>query len=68
MKRARFLFKIVYVLYVPLWIKYWLKWFESLLGLILFKCKIFPNVSGIRVVLMVHLGGGGGGGGGGGSC
>ncbi len=30
---------ICYVLYVLLWIKYWLMWFESHLVLILFKFK-----------------------------
>ncbi len=38
------------VLYVVLWIKYWLMWFESLLVFILFKCKKRPNISIIRVV------------------
>ncbi len=42
-----------YVLYVLLWIKYWLMWFESLLVFILFKFKKCPNISGIRVV---HVG------------
>ncbi len=41
---------ICYVLYVLLWIKYWLMWFESLLVFILFKFKKRPNISGIRVV------------------
>ncbi len=41
---------ICYVIYVLLWIKYWLKWFESLLVLILFKLKKYPNISGIQVV------------------
>ncbi len=29
----------IYVLYILLWIKYWLMWFESLLVFILFKKK-----------------------------
>ncbi len=41
---------ICYVIYVLLWIKYWLMWFESLLVFILFKFKKRPNISGIRVV------------------
>ncbi len=41
---------ICYVLYVLLWIKYWLMWFESLLVFILFKFKKRSNISGIRVV------------------
>ncbi len=43
---------ICYVIYVLLWIKYWLMWFESLLVFILFKFKKRPNSSGIRVVCM----------------
>ncbi len=45
---------ICYVLYVLLWIKYWLMWFESLLVFILFKFKKRPNISGIRVVVDVQ--------------
>ncbi len=41
---------IFYVLYVLLWIKKILKWFESLLVFILFKFKKRPTISGIRVV------------------
>ncbi len=37
-----------YVLYVLLWIKYWLMWFDSLLVFILFKFKKRPKMSGIR--------------------
>ncbi len=44
-------FKHCYVLYVLLWIKYWLVWFEILLVFILFKFKKHPNISGIRVVI-----------------
>ncbi len=43
---------ICYVIYVLLWIKYWLMWFEILLVFILFKCKKRPNISGIRVLIM----------------
>ncbi len=32
-----------YVLYVLLWIKYWLMWFESLLNFILLNKKRFPT-------------------------
>ncbi len=39
-----------YVLYVLLWIKYWLMWFESLLNFILLKSKKIPNISGIWVL------------------
>ncbi len=45
---------ICYVLYVLLWIKYWLMWFESLLIFILFKFKKRPNISGIRVVKSLY--------------
>ncbi len=41
---------ICYVIYVVLWIKYWLMWFEILLVFILFKLKKHPNISRIRVV------------------
>ncbi len=41
---------IYYVLYVPLWIKYWLMLFESLLVLIRFKFKKRPNIFKFRVV------------------
>ncbi len=41
---------ICYVIYVLLWIKYWLMWFEILLVFILFKFKKRPNISRIRVV------------------
>ncbi len=40
---------ICYVIYVLLWTKYWLMWFESLLVFILFKFKKCPNISGNRV-------------------
>ncbi len=58
LKRAHFVNKIVkflslnicYVIYVLLWIKYWLMWFESLLVFILFKFKKHHNISGIWVV------------------
>ncbi len=46
---------ICYVLYVLLWIKYWLMWFESLFVFILFKFKKRPNISGIRVVSLVDF-------------
>ncbi len=45
-----------YVLYVLLWIKYWLMWFEIILVFILFKktnkknSSQTPNIYGIRVV------------------
>ncbi len=38
-----------FFLYVLLWIKCWLMWFEILLVFILFKFKKRPNISGIRV-------------------
>ncbi len=41
---------ICYVIYVLLWIKYWLMWFEILLVFILFKFNKCPNISGIWVV------------------
>ncbi len=41
---------ICYVIYVLLWIKYWLTWFEILLVFILFKFKKRPNIPGIQVV------------------
>ncbi len=41
---------ICYAIYVLLWIKYWLMWFEILLVFILLKFKKRPNTSGIRVV------------------
>ncbi len=58
LKWAHFVRKIVnflslnicYVIYVLLWIKYWLMWFEILLVFILFKFKKRPNISRIRVV------------------
>ncbi len=41
-----------YVIYVLLWIKYWLMWFEILLVFILFKFNLkHPNISIIRVLL-----------------
>ncbi len=50
---------ICYVIYVLLWIKYCLMWFESLLVFIVFKKKKRPNISGIQVVLwrlyVIHL-------------
>ncbi len=59
LKWAHFVHKIVkflslnifYVIYVLLWIKYWLMWFEILLVFILFKFKKRPNISRIRVVI-----------------
>ncbi len=55
-KSAKFLLlNICYVLYVLLWIKYWLMWFESLLVFIWFKFKKtsqhFQN-SGCKLVLV----------------
>ncbi len=49
---------ICYVIYVLLWIKCWLIWFEILLVFILglFKYKKCPNISGIRVVYILGLG------------
>ncbi len=44
---------ICYVIYVLLWIKYWLMWFEILLVFILFKFKKYPNIFGIRVVYIL---------------
>ncbi len=49
-KSVNFLSLNIYVIYVLLWTKYWLMWFESLLVFILFKFKKRPNISGIRVV------------------
>ncbi len=50
-KSVTFLHLNIYdVLYVLLWIKCWLMWFESLLAFILFKFKKCPHISGIRVV------------------
>ncbi len=49
------------VIYVILWIKCWLIWFESLLVFILFKLKKRPNISGIRVVVKIALKKGAGG-------
>ncbi len=44
-KSVKFLrLNICYVLYVLLWIKYWLMWFESILVFILFKFKKRPNI------------------------
>ncbi len=51
LKLANFVHKIVkflslnicYVIYVLLWIKYWLMWFEILLVFILFKFKNVPT-------------------------
>ncbi len=48
---------ICYVIYVLLWIKYWLMWFEIILVFILFKYKKKrPNISGIRVVYIIQWG------------
>ncbi len=63
LKRRDFVHKIVkflslnicYVIYVLLWIKYWLMWFEILLVFILLKFKKRPNISGMRVVKTVLL-------------
>ncbi len=60
LKWANFVHKIVkflslnicYVIYVLLWIKYWLMWFEIFLVLILFKFKKRHNISGIWVVII----------------
>ncbi len=41
---------ICYVIYVLLWIKCWLMWFEILLVFILLKFKKRPNISRIWVV------------------
>ncbi len=43
-----------YIIYVLLWLKYWLMWFEILLVFILFKFKKRPNISEIRVVKQQH--------------
>ncbi len=50
-KIVQFLNLNIYVIYVLLWIKYWLLWFEIILVLFLFKFKQLPNISGIRVVM-----------------
>ncbi len=44
---------ICYVIYVLLWIKYWLMWFQSLLVFILFKFKKRPINSGCIYILVV---------------
>ncbi len=43
---------ICYIIYVLLWIKHWLMWFEILLVLILFKFKKRPNISRIWIVFI----------------
>ncbi len=63
LKWAHFVHKIVkflslnicYVIYVLLWIKYWLMWFEILLVFILFKFKKCPNISRICVVWKICI-------------
>ncbi len=54
-KSVKFLSLNIYVLYILLWIKYWLMWFESLSVLILFKFKKRPNIYGIRVVILIEI-------------
>ncbi len=53
-KSVKFLSLNIYVLYILLWIKYWLMWFESLLVKILFKFKKRP-IYGIRVVILIEI-------------
>ncbi len=44
---------MLYVIYVLLWIKYWLMWFEILFVFILFKFEKCLNISGIQVVVII---------------
>ncbi len=59
-KSEKFLrLNICYVLYVLLWMKYWLMWFENLLVLILFKFIKRPNISGISgIYIYIYIRGG----------